>query len=205
MQLEPSGDQGAGPGREEGHPNPDRRETQPGSAKDSSSPTKGSLPPTAWPWRFVVEQDTGSDPGADSPRLGVQPSWGAAPTCPSLPGPDSWLPGPLAGMLRPWLIVCCSHSWPSPGEVTETASPGRQWRGPRLRGDPAARSLMLGCAPEEGLPRPALRLREEDLCAPPPGHTSVPVQRHSPSSLCQPGYFPSLDLSFLICEMEAEG
>lgn len=39
----------------------------------------------------------------------------------------------------------------------------------------------------------------------PQGHPSVPVQRHSPSPLCQPGYFFSLDLNFLICKMEAEG
>lgn len=44
-QLGPSGHQGAGPGREKGHPNPERREPQPGSVKDSSSPTKGSCPP----------------------------------------------------------------------------------------------------------------------------------------------------------------
>ena len=186
-QLGPSGHQGAGPGREKGHPNPDGREPQPGSVKDSSSPTKGSSPPTAWPWRFVIKQDTGSEQGADSPRSGVQPSWGAAQTCPGLPGPDSWLPRPLARMLRPWLIVCCPHSWPSAGEVTDTASPGRRWRGPRLRGDPTARSLMLGCVPAEGLPRPALRLREEVLCAPP---SRVPCPTPQPLSLMSARLFP---------------
>ena len=182
-QRRPSGHQGAGPGREKGHPNPDRKGDFPGSVKDSSSSTKGSSPPAAWPWRFVVKQDTGSELRADSPCSGVQPSWGAAPTCPSLPGPDSWLPRPLARMLRPWLLVCCSHSWPSPGEVTDTASPGRRWRGPKLRGDPTASSLMLGCVSEEGLPRPALRLREEDLCAPPPREPLCPCPAPQPLSL----------------------
>lgn len=60
------------------------RGPQPDPAKDVPS-----LPPTTWPWRFVIKLDTGSERRADSPRLGVQPPWGAAPTCPSLPGPGS--------------------------------------------------------------------------------------------------------------------
>ena len=125
--------------------------------------------------------------------LGCSAPWGAAQTCPSLPGP-------LARTQRPWEIAPLIPGHPlgrsQSRQMLEEMSPNSK------KTQPPPYSLMSGSV------HPSQLLRAGQFVYPssrPPGPVPVPAQCLRPLLSRQPDYFLSLGLSFLIYEMDAEG